>query len=223
MTTMTTTMMRSLSVLQTLFFGASLLLSTTTVSVHGLVPLPTGWTVKSPNRAFLQQTLLTVKSKNAGGDGFVDAEFERVHQGNGADDDNVDGPNAASSTATANGTMNNPFALNDMETSYKSLLDYSLDMDPRWKDVKVAFNDVEQDRVMECQLAFSVELDGDNTSKNTGQLYGLGVPHVGPRRVEEGFLLRGGSPGVVRVAEGVLAHGQRDLAVPADRRGAHRC
>jgi hypothetical protein len=53
--------------------------------------------------------------------------------------------------------------------SPKSLLEYSLELDPQWKEARIPFVDfASNNRAIDCHLAFLVDLDGST--------YGIGVP-----------------------------------------------
>jgi hypothetical protein len=52
--------------------------------------------------------------------------------------------------------------------SPKSLLEYSLELDPQWKEARIPFVDSASNRAIDCHLAFLVDLDGST--------YGIGIP-----------------------------------------------
>jgi hypothetical protein len=79
-------------------------------------------------------------------DSFLDVEFEKVKR-------------KEKETASQQ--------LSSSSTGSKSLLDLSLDMDPRWKEARIPF--CYDDRYIDCHVAFTVDLDGTTT-------YGIGVP-----------------------------------------------
>jgi hypothetical protein len=79
-------------------------------------------------------------------DSFLDVEFEKVKR-------------KEKETASQQ--------LSSSSTGSKSLLDLSLDMDPRWKEARIPF--CCDDRYIDCHVAFTVDLDGTTT-------YGIGVP-----------------------------------------------
>jgi hypothetical protein len=80
-------------------------------------------------------------------DSFLDVEFEKVKR-------------KEKETATKQLSSSS-------STGSKSLLDLSLDMDPRWKEARIPF--CYDDRYIDCHVAFTVDLDGTTT-------YGIGVP-----------------------------------------------
>jgi hypothetical protein len=86
-------------------------------------------------------------------DSFLDVEFEKVKR-------------KEEETATKKVSSSQQLS-SSSSTGSKSLLDLSLDMDPRWKEARIPF--CYDDRYIDCHVAFTVDLDGTTT-------YGIGVP-----------------------------------------------
>lgn len=126
-----------------LFLLHVLLVSICVTAAFVPVPLPWG------NNRLVEKTALAMDLDNV-----VDAEFERVPAMT-----NEDGDERKKQMSTM------------QREEPKSLIDISLDMDARFKELRVPFVDAKGQGI-ECKLAFTLKLDG--------VLYGLGVPHDHP-------------------------------------------
>ena len=84
------------------------------------------------------------------------------------------------STANVVTTTNESGGEDDDDNAAKSLLDVSLDLDPRWREARIPFVERHSNRVIDCHLAFCVDLDNpessSSSSSNTRITYGIGVP-----------------------------------------------
>ena len=107
--------------------------------------------------AFLPQGWIPTRRSVLYARDVIDADFERV-------------PSDAEAKATSREGDDGDFFDFFRDTS-NTLIDASLEMDPRWKDTRVPFIDA-GDKVIECKLAFTMSLEGN--------MYGIGVPHDHP-------------------------------------------
>lgn len=87
----------------------------------------------------------------------MDVEFEKVEQ---ADD--------SSSQDTKEQATTNASSPPSQQQQAKSLLELSLDMDPQWKQARIPFVTPDKREYIDCNLAFTVDVDGTT--------YGIGIP-----------------------------------------------
>lgn len=98
------------------------------------------------------KTIKQIPAVASSDDSFLDVEFERVQR----KQDLQDGAGDTSKKS-----------LENIPDSEKTFLDFALEADPEWQEIRVPFCDQEE-HFIDCKLAITAELDGN--------IYGIGIP-----------------------------------------------